>query len=130
MTDALLDQYDRLRTRADAWLEAWRGRKDTGSATMTTVLSSVLLGEPVADRIEKRLLLAKAHLEVEHAELGGRLAAAIAALGGHADTAAIEQAVREMIQRVGRVDEGFASKRAELDPLATAYRRLRAALSG
>ncbi|MFO0635806.1 MAG: hypothetical protein U0168_23450 [Nannocystaceae bacterium] len=130
MTDALLDQYDRLRARADAWLEAWRGRKDTSSAAMTTVLSTVLVGEPVADRLERRLLLAKAHLEVEHAELAGRIAAAIARLGGEADTSALEQGVREMVQRVGRVDEGFASKRAELDPLATAYRRLRAGIGG
>ena len=113
-----------------SWQERLASDRSMRRISLAMRLSSVLLGEPVADRIEKRLLLAKAHLEVEHAELGGRLAAAIAALGGHADTAAIEQAVREMIQRVGRVDEGFASKRAELDPLATAYRRLRAALSG
>jgi len=126
--DPLLDEHAALMIRAVAWTAAWKRRHEHGAAAMVTLMSAQHLGAPVSVQLEKRLLLAKAHIEVRLADLAGRLAGAIAALGGDADTSAVATVVREAVTRVGGADEDFGSKIAELGPLADGYRRLRTAL--
>lgn len=127
--DPLLDEHAALMTQIHAWVEAWKRRREPGGgAAMVILMSAQHLGEPVATRLEKRLLLAKAHLEGRVANLGGAIAAAIATLGGDADVSGITRSVTEAIVRVGGLEEDFGSKLAELGPLVECYRRLRAGI--
>lgn len=127
-SDPLLDEHEQLREQIDAWIEAWLRRGEVTSASTATLLSSVQLGVPLAERLEKRLLLARAQLEQRTARLAGAFAAAIAGLGGETATDALERAITDALAQVGRADQDFASKLAELAPLVAMYRRLRAAI--
>lgn len=126
--DPLLTEYEALRRQLDAWTEAWRRRREPGGAAMVGLMSTIVLGDPLASRLEKRLLLAKAHLEGRIAHYTGSIASAIAKLGGDADTSTIARAATEAVSRVGHADDDFGSKLAELVPLVECYRRLRSAL--
>jgi hypothetical protein len=128
MSDPLLEEHERLRTQIDAWIEAWLRRKETTAASTSMVLSSVQLGVPLQERLEQKLLLVRAQLEQRAARLAGDLAAAIAGLGGDADTQPLQRAVSDTFAQVGRADQDFASKLAELGPLVAMYRRLKAAI--
>lgn len=128
--DRWLDEHAALMAQLSAWAEAWRRRRDHGGAALVTLMSAQHLGDPVATRIEKRLHLAKAHLEGRIAALAGGMAGAIARMGGDADTAAIERAVSDAVARVGGAEDDFGSKLAELGPIAETYRRLRGAIDG
>lgn len=128
-SDPLLAHYDVLRRQLDAWTDAWRHRRDHGGAAMVALMSTMVHGDPLASRLEKRLLLAKAHLEGRIAHYTGEVAAAIAKIGGDADTAAIERAATEAVTRIGHADDDFGSKLAELVPLVECYRRLRTAVA-
>lgn len=127
-SDPLLGEHERLRAQIDAWKQAWLHRRETTAASTAMLLSSLQHGEPLGDRLEKRLLLARAQLEQRVARLAGDIAAAIATLAGDSDTSAIERSIADAIAQVGRADQDFASKLAELEPLAELYRRLRAAV--
>jgi hypothetical protein len=124
----LLTQHEALVRALRAWTEAWQHRRDSGSATMVALASTMVNGEPLATRVDKRLLLAKAHLEARIATQAGDVAHAIAQVAGEDDTTAIRRAATEAVTRVGHADEDFASKLAELVPMVDAYRRLRAAI--
>lgn len=128
-TDPLLQEFARLNAQLDAWSEAWQQRRQVSGAAVATLFSGLHTGEPLATRLEQQLLLAKARLEGKLADLAGRTAIAIARLAGDAEVGSTIDAVRQHITAVGRSDEGFASKRAELDPLVAVYRRLAAALA-
>ena len=128
MSDPLLEEHERLRTQIDAWIEAWLRRKETTAASTSMVLSSVQLGVPLQERLEKKLLLVRAQLEQRVARLAGDLAAAIAGLGGDAETQSLQRAVSDAIAQVGRADQDFASKLAELGPLVAMSRRLKGAI--
>jgi hypothetical protein len=127
-SDPLLDEHESLRAQIDAWIQAWLHRTETTAASTAMVLSSVQLGVPLTERLEKRLLLTRAQLEQRISRLSGSLAAAIAGLGGDTDTSQLERAVTDAIAQVGRADQDFGSKLAELDPLVTMYKRLKAAI--
>lgn len=127
-SDSLLQEFARLSAQLDAWTDAWQQRRAVGGAAVATLFSCLHTGEPLATRLEQRLLLAKARLEGKLADLAGRTAIAIARLAGDADVATTIDAVRQHVTAVGRSDEGFASKRAELEPLVAVYRRLATAL--
>ncbi len=126
--DPLLEEHAALLSQLGAWADAWRRRREHGSAALVILMSATHLGDPLATRIDKRLLLAKAHLEGRIAGLAGRIADAVAVLGGDADTSAISRAVSDAVLRVGHADEDFAGKLAELGPLVETYRRLRNAI--
>jgi hypothetical protein len=126
--DHLLDEHAALLAQTTAWTEAWRRRGEQSGAALVTLMSAIHLGDPLATKIEKRLLLAKVHLEGRIARMAGSFATAIAELGGDADASAIGAAVSETIVRVGHADQDFGSKLAELGPLVDTYRRLRAAI--
>jgi hypothetical protein len=128
--DRWLDEHAALLAQLSAWAEAWRRRREHGGAALVTLMSATHLGDPVATRIEKRLLLAKAHLEGRIATLAGGMAGAIARMGGDADTSAIERAVSDALVRVGGAEDDFGSKLAELAPIVEMYRRLRGAIDG
>jgi hypothetical protein len=128
--DRWLDEHAALLAQLSAWADAWRRRRDHGGAALVTLMSATHLGDPVATRIEKRLLLAKAHLEGRIAALAGGVAGAIARMGGDADTSAIERSVSDALVRVGAAEDDFGSKLAELAPIVETYRRLRGAIDG
>lgn len=127
-TDPLLDDHAALLAQTTAWTDAWRRRREHTGAALVTLMSAIHLGDPLATRLEKRMLLAKAHLEGRIARLAGSFATAIAELGGDADASAIGRAVSDAVVRVGQADDDFGSKLAELGPVVDAYRRLRAAI--
>lgn len=127
-SDPLLTQHDALVRALRAWTDAWQHRRDSGSAAMVALASTMVNGEPLSLRLEKRLLLAKSHLEARIATQAGDVAHAIAKLAGQDDTTAIARAATEAVTRVGHADEDFASKLAELVPMIDAYRRLRGAV--
>ncbi len=126
--DPLLQEHEQLRAQIEAWIAAWQRRSETTAASTAMVLSSLQLGSPLSERLEKRLLLARAQLEQRIARQAGEFAAAIAALGGDTETQTLERAIADAMAQVGRADQDFGSKLAELVPLVEMYRRLKAAI--
>lgn len=119
----------KLRERVAAWRECWRDRARTTSASTALLMSQTLLGEPVAARLETRLLEGRRAIDNALARCAGEVAAAIAKLCRDApDVAAIERRVHEDFLRQAKTDETFENRLAELAPLVALHRRLAIAL--
>ncbi len=128
--DPLVVEHVQIRAHVSAWIEAWSGRRDVASSSTAILFGAVVQGEPLATRLEQRLLLARAHLERRIANLAGALGAAIARRLGEDDPSALERRLHDTVSAVGSGDYDFASKLAELEPLVAAYRRILDALDG
>lgn len=129
-TDPLLAEHAEIRAQITAWIEAWSHRRDVASSTTAILFGTIVNDEPLAGRLEQRLLLARAHLERRIAKLAGALGAAIARRLGEDDPSALERRLHDAVAAVGSGDEDFASKLAELEPLVAAHRRIFGALDG
>lgn len=113
-----------LKCRATAWTEAWAERNALSSASVAEVYGAVHVGEPVGERLVARLKESRRELENSIARLAATTAGALARLGRDGDASAIERRAHETFLRIGRHDEGFATKLAELEPLVQRYLRL------
>lgn len=128
-SDPLLVHHQSLIEKTQAWQQAWNDRGQAQTASVAELMSRSYLGSTVAQQIEKRLL--EGRLEIDHqiARFAGMLAAAIALLFRAGDTETIERQTQEAFLRIGKSEDGFATKMAELRPLVELYRRLNTALS-
>ena len=122
--DALLLHYDKLNARVHAWREAWARRGEAPSVAVTMLLSESYFGQTLAQQIETRLLEARREIDNAIARYAGLVAAAIALLTRAGSTGDIERKTQEAFLKVGRNDDGFEAKMAELEALIALYRRL------
>lgn len=125
--DPLLSHYEQLRARVDAWHDAWARRGETGNATVATLLGTPHVGAPLSAQIETRLLEARREIDNQIARFAGVVAAAIALCCRSGETDAIERATQTAILKLGKVEDGFATKMTELGPLVELYIRLKRA---
>ncbi len=117
-----------LEARCDAWRQAWADRERTPTSSVSEVLSAVYLGEPMAERIVERLKEGRREIENSIARLGAAAAGGIARLTREGDASAIERRLHETLLRIGKHDEHFDTKLAELRPLVQRYLTLATAL--
>ena len=117
-----------LELRSQAWREAWAERDRTPSASVSEVLTAMHLGEPLTERIIERLKEGRFEIEKSIARLAATTAGALARLARDGDTEAIERRSHETFLRIGKHDEGFDTKLAELRPLVKRYLTLARAL--
>lgn len=110
-----------LELRCQAWREAWAERDRSPSASVSEVLSAMHLGEPLTERLVERLRAGR--LEIEHAiaRLAAATAGALARLARDGDTETIERRTHETFVRIGKHEEHFDTKLAELRPLVKRY---------
>jgi hypothetical protein len=127
--DALLNHYDKLCARVEAWREAWARRGEAPSAAVTMLLSEPYLGQTLAQQLETRLLEARREIDNGIARYAGLVAAAIALLARAGATGEIERKTQEAFLKIGRSDDGFESKMVELRALVEVYRRVSVALT-
>ncbi len=126
--DALLTHHAMLIAKVAAWVESWNTRGQAPSATVAQLLSHTYMGQPLAAALETRLLEARREIDNQIARYAGTIAAAIALLCRAGDTDAIERSTHEAFLKIGQVEDGFATKMAELQPLVDTYARLSLAL--
>lgn len=126
--DPLLKHYTTLLEKAEAWQQAWAQRGEAPTASVAQLMSQTFQGATLAQQIEKRLLEGRRELDNQIARFAGTLAAAVALLCKSGNTDAIERQTQEAFLRVGKTEDGFASKLAELRPMADLYRRLKTAV--
>jgi hypothetical protein len=117
-----------LEDRCQAWREAWAERERTPCASVSEVLSAKHLAQPLGERIVERLQEGRRELENAIARLAATTAGATAKLARDGDTEAIERRLHETFLRIGRHEEHFDTKLAELRPLVQRYLRLSRAL--
>jgi hypothetical protein len=113
-SDALLTHHQRLLDRVCAWKDAWQRRGQTSSAAVAQLLSTTYTGETLAQQLEKRLLAARRDIDNQLARYAGTLAAAIAVLCRTGDTDELERKTQEAFLGIGKHEEGFEAKLAEL----------------
>lgn len=123
--DPLLAHHRHIVDRVQAWREAWTGRARAESGAVARVLSTEYLGEPLSMQIERRLLEARREIDNEIARFAGMLAAAVALACRAGDTDAIERRTQLAFLEIGKVEDGFESKMAELEPLVRYYATLK-----
>jgi hypothetical protein len=126
--DALLLHHQRLLERVAAFKQAWARRAETPSASVAQLMSSTFMGETLSQQVEKRLLEARREIDNQIARYAGTLAAGIAILCRSGDTDAIERKTQEMFLGLGKHEDNFESKLAELTPLVETYARLSVAV--
>lgn len=117
-----------LEDRCHAWREAWAERERTPCASVGEVLSAKHLAEPLAERIVERLEQGRRELDNAIARLAGATAGAMARLTRDGDTSALERRLHETFLRIGKHEDHFDTKLAELRPLVQRYLRLARAL--
>lgn len=117
-----------LEDRCQAWREAWAERERAPCAAVSEVLSAKHLAQPLAERIVERLTEGRREIENAIARLAAATAGATARLTRDGDTEALERRLHETFLRIGRHDEHFDTKLAELRPLVQRYLRLARAL--
>ncbi|MEM9455863.1 MAG: hypothetical protein AAGF11_16905 [Myxococcota bacterium] len=117
-----------LEDRCQSWRDAWAERERTPTASVSEVLSAQYLGEPIAERIVERLREGRREIENSIARLGATTGGAIARLTREGDASAIERRLHETFLRIGKHEEHFDTKLAELRPLVQRYLRLAKAL--
>jgi hypothetical protein len=127
-TDPLLVHHQYLVAKVAAWKACWSQRNEAGGAALASVLSSTYFGEPLSMQVERRLLEARREIDNEIARHAGVLAAAIALACRAGETDAIERRTQEAFLKIGKTEEGFASKMAELEPLVRYYTMLSTAV--
>ena len=125
---SIAQTHEDLIARVAAYREVWRHRERAPTATVARVLSTVYLGERLADRLETRLLEGRRELDNAIGRFGGDVAGAIARATRDGDTSGIERTVHEELVRVARTDETFENRLHELAPLVELYCRLATAL--
>lgn len=125
--DPLLSHYEQLRARVDAWHDAWARRGEAANATVATVLGTNHVGAPLSAQIETRLLEARREIDNQIARFAGVVAAAVALCCRSGETDAIERSTQEGMLRLGKVEDGFATKMTELGPLVDLYVRIKRA---
>jgi hypothetical protein len=128
--DSLLTHHDKLCARVEAWREAWARRGESPSAAVTMLLSERYLGSTLAQQIETRLMEARREIDNAIVRYAGVLAAGIALLTRAGPTEDIERRTQEAFAKLGRNDDGFESKMAELRGLVDVYRRISVAVKG
>ncbi len=126
--DPLLEHFEALEARAKAWETAWARRGETSAASVALLLSQPYLGQTLGQQIERRLLEGRREIDNQLTRFAGMVAAAIALLCRAGDTEALERSIQESMSKIGRVEDGFDSKLAELRPLVALYARLNAAV--
>ncbi|MCX4245718.1 hypothetical protein [Paraliomyxa miuraensis] len=117
-----------LEDRCQAWREAWAERERTPCASVGEVLSAKHLAEPLAERIVERLVEGRREIENAIARLAATTAGATARLTRDGDTSALERRLHEIFLRIGKHEEHFDTKLAELRPLVQRHLRLARAL--
>lgn len=117
-----------LEERCQAWREAWAERERTPCASVGEVLSATHLAEPLTERIAERLKEGRREIENAIARLAATTAGAMARLTRDGDTSALERKLHETFLRIGKHEEHFDTKLAELRPLVQRYLRLARAL--
>lgn len=117
-----------LEDRCRAWAEAWAERERTPTASVGEVLSAQYLGEPMAERIVERLREGRREIDNAIARLGAATGGAMARLTREGDASTIERRLHETFLRIGKHEEHFDTKLAELRPLVERYLRLARAL--
>lgn len=122
------EPHETLIARVDAYRQAWRERAKAPTATVARLLSMTHHGEPLADRVEKRLLEGRRELDNALAAFGGQVAAAIAGLTKTGGTEAIGRQTQEELLRVARTDETFENRMHEVASLVALHDRLATAL--
>ena len=127
-TDPLLLHHRAIVAKVAAWKECWAHRNEAGGAALASVLSATYLGEPLSMQVERRLLEARREIDNEIARHAGILAAAIALACRAGDTDAIERHTQEAFLKIGKTEDGFESKMAELEPLVRYYETLSTAV--
>jgi hypothetical protein len=127
--DPLLAHHRYLVDKVDAWKQCWAHHNEAGGATMATLLSMTYLGEPLSMQVERRLLEARREIENELARHAGVLAAAIALACRAGETDVIERRTQEAFLKLGKHDEAFETKMAELEPLVRYYEQLSTAVA-
>src|SRR5690606_7202454 len=110
------------------WREAWAERERTPCAAVGEVLSATHLAEPLAERIVERLKEARQELDNALARLAATTGGALARLTRDGDTTTLERRLHETFLRIGRHEDHFDTKLAELRPLVERYLRLARAL--
>lgn len=127
-SDPLLAHFESLERRVEAWRVSWERRGQADGALVAELMSRPYLGEPLSAQIERRLTEARRELENQLARYAGTLAAGIALLCRAGDTERIERDTFESFSRLGRTEEAFETKMAELRPMVELYRRLNLAV--
>lgn len=127
-SDPLLDHHRYLVAKVAAWKACWVHRNEAGGAALASLLSTSYLGEPLAMQIERRLLEARREIDNEIARHAGVLAAAVALACRAGDTDLIERRTQEAFLKIGKTEDGFESKMAELEPLVRYYTMLSTAV--
>lgn len=117
-----------LEDRCQAWREAWAERERAPSASVSELLSAKHMGGPLGEKLVERLQEGRRELENSIARLAATTAGAMARLARDGDTEAIERRSHETFLRIGRHEEHFDTKLAELRPLVQRYLRLARAL--
>jgi hypothetical protein len=117
-----------IEARCQAWREAWAERERTPCAAVGELLTAKHLAEPLAERITERLREGRRELENAIARLAAATAGATARLTRDGNTDAIERRLHETLLRIGKHEEHFDTKLAELRPLVERYLRLARAL--
>ena len=126
--DALLTHHEVLQQRVTAWREAWAKRGEAPTAAVTQLLGETYLGSTVAQHIEEKLLQTRREIDNAIARYAGLVAAAVALLCKAGSTEDIERKTQESFLKIGRQEDGFETKMAELQPLVELYRRLSVAM--
>jgi len=117
-----------LEARCQAWREAWAERERTSCASLGEVMSAIHLGEPLGERIVERLREGRREIENAIARLGATTGGAIARLTREGDASTLERRLHETFSRLGKHEEHFDTKLAELRPLVQRYLTLARAL--
>jgi hypothetical protein len=127
-SDPLLAHHRGLVAKVAAWKECWAHHNEAGGAALSALLSTRYLGEPLSMQVERRLLEARREIDNELARHAGVLAAAVALACRAGETDAIERRTQEAFLAIGKHDEAFESKMAELEPLVRYYTMLSTAV--
>ena len=122
------EPHEKLVARVDAYRQAWRERAKAPTATVARLFSMTHHGEPLGDRVEKRLLEGRRELDNALAAFGGEVSAAIAGLTKSGGTESIGRHTQEELLRVARTDETFENRMHELASLVALHDRLATAL--
>ncbi len=121
-------EFNALELRCTAWCEAWAQREHTPNASVGEVLSSIHLGEPLAGRLVERLKEGRFDIDNALSRLAATTAGAIARLTGDGDTQPLERRIHTLMSGLGKHEETFDTKLAELRPLVHRYLHLATAL--
>ncbi|MCH9684507.1 MAG: hypothetical protein K0V04_23935 [Deltaproteobacteria bacterium] len=118
-----------LEQRCAAWRQAWADRERTPCASVGELLSATHVGEPLAERIVERLKEARFEIDNALCRLAATTAGAIARLTRDADAQPLETRMQQIFSRIGKHEENFDTKLADLRPLVHRYLHLAQALT-